>query len=91
MIGHLIEVRPWFLEQSEKYELKRLGDLLTFQVEEDQPLHVQYLYPQSLPPQPFPLSGKFVIRDGEALSLDSNHSICFDAESSRVLNIRPIR
>jgi hypothetical protein len=91
MIGHLIEVQPWFSEQSERSEFKRLGDLLTFQVEESRPLYVQYLYPRDSPPQTFPLSSKFVIQDIEAPPLELNPGYCFDAESSRVLNIRQLK
>jgi len=91
MTGRLLDIQPWFLEQPERKELKRLGDLLTFEVEEHQRLCVQYLYPRSSAPQQFPLSSKFVIQDVEALSLDANSGICFDAGSSRVLNIRPVK
>lgn len=91
MIGHLIEIQPWFSEASGKNDLKRLGDILTFEVEESPPLRVQYLYPRNAPPQHFPLSNRFVIQDIEAAPLEPNPGYCFDAESSRVLNIRQIR
>jgi hypothetical protein len=91
MIGHLIDIRPWFLEQSERSDLKRLGDLLTFEVEESSPLRVQYLYPRNAPPQHFPLSTKYVIQDIEAPPLDANPGFCFEAEGSRVLNIRQLK
>jgi hypothetical protein len=91
MIGHLIEIQPWFLEQSERGELNRLGDLLTFEVEESPPLRVQYLYPRNSPPQSFPLSTKYVIQDIETPPLEPDPGYCFDAEGSRVLNIRQLK
>lgn len=91
MIGHLVEIRPWFAEESEKRELKRLGDLLTINVERRPPLHVQYLYPRNAHPQHIPLNSMVVIQDVEAAPLEPDPGYCFDAESSRVLNIRPLR
>ena len=91
MTGRLLDIQPWFLEQPGSVERRRLGDLLTFEVEANDRFRVQYLHPRTSAPQRFPLSSKFVIQDVEALSLDSNLGICFDAGSSRVLNIRQIR
>jgi hypothetical protein len=91
MIGHLIAIQPWFADQPEMSDLKRLGDLMTFEVEESAPLLVQYLYPRNSPPQEFPLSTRYAIHDLEVPPLEPHHGCCFDAESSRVLNIRPIR
>ena len=91
MIGHLIEIQPWFLTESGASDLKRIGDLLTFVVEESPPLHVQYLYPKNAPPQYFPLSNRFVIQDLEAPPLDPNPGYCFDAEGSRILSIRELK
>ena len=91
MIGHLIAIQPWFADQSDVSDLKRLGDLLTFEVEESAPLLVQYLYPQNSPPENFPLSTRYAIHDIEAPPPEVNHGCCFDAESSRVLNIRPLK
>ncbi len=91
MIGHLVAIQPWFSEPSEESELKRLGDLLTFEVPENPPLVVQYLYPRNSPPQDFPLSTRYAIHDIEAPPLEAHHGCCFDAESSRVLNIRKLK
>lgn len=91
MIGHLVEIRPWFAEVSEKSELKRLGDLMTINVERHPPLHVQYLYPRNSHPRHIPLNSMVVIQDVEATPLESDPGYCFDSESSRVLNIRPLR
>jgi hypothetical protein len=91
MIGHLIAIQPWFADQPEKSDLKRLGDLLTFDVEESAPLLVQYLYPRNSPPQNFPLSASYAIHDIEAPPPDALLGCWFDAESSRVLNIRPLK
>jgi len=91
MIGHLIEIQPWFLSQSEKSEIKLIGELLTFEVEESPPLHVQYLYPRNSPPQYFPLRNKFVIQDLELPPKDPNPGYCFDADGSRVLSIRELK
>lgn len=91
MIGRLINTQPWFLEQSERSELKRLGDLLTFEVEQSPPLVVQYLYPRNSTPESFPLSTKYVIQDIKTPHLEANPGYCFDAESSRVLNIRQLK
>jgi len=46
MFGHLIVIRPWFLVQAEKGELKRMRDPATLQIEECPPLRVQYLSPR---------------------------------------------
>ena len=91
MIGHLISIQPWFSEQNERSELKRLGDLLTFEVEKSSPLVVQYLYPRNSTPQSFPLSKKYAIQDFEVTRVEANPGYCFDAEGSRVLNIRPLK
>jgi hypothetical protein len=91
MIGHLIEIQPWFTEHSEQYELKRLGDLLTFQVEENPPLRVQYMYPLNLPPQEFPLSTKYEIHEIDPPVPASDPVCCFDADSSRAFRIDRLR
>jgi hypothetical protein len=88
MIGHLIAVQSWFSGQSERSELKQLGDFLTFQVERSRPLHVQYLYPRVSPPPNFSLSTKYVIQDIEAPPLETNPGYCLGAVSSHVINIR---
>ena len=91
MIGHLIAIQPWFADQSEKSDLKRLGDLMTFEIGESIPLLVQYMYPRHSLPQNFPLSTRYAIHDIDAPSVEAHHGCCFDAESSRVLNIRPLK
>ena len=90
MIGLLVDVKPWFLEDPDVGELKRLGDLLTFKLEEHPPLKVQYLYPKDSTPQRFPLSGKYVIRDIEITRVEANPGYCFDADGTRLLNIKKL-
>jgi hypothetical protein len=91
MIGHLIANQPWFLEQTERSELKRLGDLLTFDVEQGSPLVVQYLYPRNSTPQNFPPSKKYEIQELGTTRVDPDPGYYFDAEGSRVLKIRPLK
>jgi hypothetical protein len=91
MIGHLVAIQPWFADQSEKSHLKRLGDLMTFEIDQSAPLLVQHLYPRNSPPQNFPLSTRYAIHEIEAPPLEVHRGCCFDAESSRVLNIRPLK
>jgi hypothetical protein len=91
MIGHLVAIQPWFADQSEKSDLKRLGDLMTFEIDQSAPLLVQHLYPRNSPPQNFPLSTRYAIHEIEAPPLEVHRGCCFDAESSRVLNIRPLK
>jgi hypothetical protein len=91
MIGNLVEIKPWFLERSDEGNLKRLGDLLTFEVENRAPLHVQYLYPRNTPPVRLSLSTRFVIEDIKAPPMEPNPGYWFDAEGSRVLDIHRLR
>jgi len=91
MIGHLTKIQPWFSGKTELNTLRRLGDVLTFELEEPRSLHVQYLHPRDAPPQDFLLNSRYVIRDIESPPVQLHSGYWFDAETSRVLTIRELK
>lgn len=90
MIGVLVSKAPWLAQEAKSDAPKRLGEQLTFALENNSALQIQYRPPQYTSPQTFSLSKKYSIEDLGATYVGADPDFCYEATGIRVFQIKEL-
>lgn len=87
MIGVLVNKGPWLSEEPKSEPPRCLGEQLTFALENNSALQVQYRPPQYTSPQNFSLRKRYRIEDLGATYVGADPGFCYEATGIRVFQI----